>query len=158
MESLKCFSGVVFSAQVDWSNFASGNVWLCGKFLEYCASGGTRGGGDMKRKKGIMRRRCSRCLKIFCPMKNGWNILVNCQLQCLEAIFPLFVFFLRPALPSKGNTLSHISHNQNCKTFSLQSQVARQLALLTSASAMYFESPVPITGPTPRWLRRAGVP
>ena len=33
-------------------------------------------------------------------------------------------------------------------------KVARQLALLTSVNAMHFESPVPITGPTPQWLRR----
>lgn len=52
---LETVSGVV-KTQVDRSHFASGNVWLCGKFLEYCAGGGTGVEGDFQRVYRIMRR------------------------------------------------------------------------------------------------------
>ena len=114
MESLKCFL-VLFFAQVDWSNFASGNVWLCGKFLEYCASGGDRGGGDMKRKKGSWEGGV-KVSTIFCLWKMGeiWSI-VNSNVW--KRFSTSFCVFLEAKCHQKETPLSHISQNQNYQDF-----------------------------------------
>lgn len=112
MESLKCFL-VLFFAQVDWSNFASGNVWLCGKFLEYCASGGDRGGGYMKRKKGSWEGGV-KVSTIFCLWKMGeiWSI-VNSNVW--KRFSTSFCFSWGLAIKRKH--FSHFSHNQNYQDF-----------------------------------------
>lgn len=102
----------------------------------------------------IMRRRCLQysAYEKWVKYSQQWTPMFGSD-------FPLlFVFFLRQNAIKRKHPFHTFHTIRTTRTFSLRSQVARQLALLTSASAMHFESPVPITGPTPRWLRRAGCP
>ena len=157
MESLKCFSGVVFSAQVDWSNFASGNVWLCGKFLEYCASGGTRVGVIWNVKRDH-EKEVFKVSKNILPYEKWVKYFGQLSTPMFGSDFPTFcVFWGRPCHQKEDTPFTHFTQSELQGLLPPKSS-SQAIGLANISKCDYFESPVPITGPTPRWLRRAGVP